>query len=90
MPLDVYIGETPRGSGRTGPKLISLAVHGVAFVGLMNAPRVELPQATKSEYKQAFEGKEDQFIWFRFNKKLPDVTPANAKRQQKPPPPLTY
>jgi TonB family protein len=50
----------------------------------MNAPQIKLPEASKSEYKQAIEGKEQKLVWYKFKKELPDVRPPAAKPERKP------
>lgn len=66
-----------------GPLAMSAALHGTAFFALMHAPEIKLPEPSKSEYKQAIEGKEQKLVWYRF-KELPEVTPPRAKSEQKP------
>ena len=61
----------------------SVALHGTAFFALMSAPEIKLPAPTKSEYKQAIEGKEEKLVWYKF-KELPDVTPPDARPERKP------
>jgi TonB family protein len=63
---------------------ISLAGHGAAFVGLMYAPTIQIPQREKSEYKLAIEGKEDKLVWYKFEKELPRVTPPKPKADRRP------
>jgi hypothetical protein len=66
------------------PLAISLAAHALAFIALMYAPQVKLPEPGKSEYKQAIEGKEPKLLWYKFNKELPDVSSkTSAKRPVK-------
>ncbi len=69
---------------RPGPLAVSLLIHVTAFFALINAPEIKLPEASKSEYKQAIEGKEDKLVWFKFNNALPDVTPPRAKAERRP------
>jgi TonB family protein len=69
---------------RPGPLAVSLLLHGSAFFALMNAPEIRLPEQAKSEYRQAFEGKETKLVWYEFKKTLPDVRPLDAKRETKP------
>jgi TonB family protein len=63
---------------------VSLGLHGVAFLVLMEAPAVELPRASESEYRQAISGKEDKIVWYKFRKELPRVTPPVAKKDKRP------
>ncbi|HWE49295.1 MAG TPA: TonB family protein [Bryobacteraceae bacterium] len=63
------------------PLAISLAGHALAFIALMYAPTVQLPEPGKSEYKQAIEGKESKLVWYKLNKELPNVA-AKAKSQR--------
>jgi TonB family protein len=88
MSLTLYIDgqdlDSRRGPRkRLGPLVISAALHGTAFFALMNAPEIMLPEPAKSEYKQAIEGREEKLVWYRF-KELPDVTPPEARPEQKP------
>ena len=64
---------------------MSLGIHVSAFFGLMYMPpiRLSVPQPSPSEYQQAFAGKEDKIVWYKF-KELPSITPpatAKAHRQ---------
>jgi TonB family protein len=77
MSLSVYIDGAGR-PRRLRPLAISAAIHGAAFLALMNAPAIRLPERSQSEYKQAIAGKEEKLVWYRL-KSLPDVTPPEAK-----------
>ena len=83
MSLSVYT-DGGRNRKRPGPLAISLLLHGGAFFALMNAPEIQLPEQSKSAYKQAIEGKENKLVWYQFKKDLPNVTPPEAKPQQEP------
>jgi TonB family protein len=85
MSLEVYIDGGKRRRGRPGPLAVSVLLHGAAFFALMNAPEIRLPEPSKSEYKQAIEGRENKLVWYRFKKDLPDVTPPHARAPQEPP-----
>ena len=63
------------------PLAISLTAHALAFIALMYAPAVQLPEPGKSEYKMAIEGKEPKLIWYKFNKELPDVSSKSRARR---------
>jgi TonB family protein len=63
---------------------ISLAVHATAFVALMHAPEIRLPQASPSEYRQAIAGKEEKLVWYKFNKALPNVNQPRAQAGKQP------
>ena len=69
---------------RSGPLVTSFVIHAGAFVALLSTGPIKLPEPAKSEYKQAFEGKEEKFVWFRFNKELPEVTPPKTKADRRP------
>ncbi len=84
MSLNVYINGPGRERRRPGPLAVSLLLHGGAFYALMNAPQIKLPEPAKSEYKLAIEGKETKLVWYKFDKKLPAVTPLEAKAERKP------
>ncbi len=83
MSLSLYIDGAGKRRRRLGPLATSAAVHGVAFFALIHASAIRLPEPSKSEYKQAIEGKEEKLIWYKF-KELPDVTPPQAKAEPKP------
>jgi len=85
MAFSLFSKQTTSTHGRRGFSLaLSVAIHGIGFVLLMNAPEIRLPPPGKSEYKQAVEGKEDKVVWYRFNEKLPDI--ATPRAQTKPTP----
>ncbi len=83
MSLSVYIDGAGRPARRLRPLAVSAAIHGAAFLALMNAPQIRLPERSQSEYKQAIAGKEEKLVWYRL-KSLPDVTPPETKAEQKP------
>ena len=60
MSLNVYMDGAERARKRPGPLAVSLFIHVTAFFALINAPEIKLPEASKSEYKQAIEGKEEK------------------------------
>jgi TonB family protein len=65
---------------------ISLGLHVAAFFGLMYAPPMSLPTLpapSPSEYQQAFAGKEDKIVWYKF-RDLPDVSPKDSPRARQP------
>src|SRR4051812_17984024 len=65
---------------------ISLGLHVATFLALMYAPPISLPALpppSPSEYQQAFAGKEDKIVWYKF-KELPDITPPDARKARKP------
>jgi len=86
MSLNAYMDGGPAAARkRPAPLAISLALHGAAFVLLMHAPEIKLPEPSKSEYKQAIEGRETKLVWYEFKKELPDVRPSQSKAGEKPP-----
>jgi TonB family protein len=66
---------------KTRSVAISLAGHATAFVLLMNAPEIKLPQASPSAYQLAIAGKEEKLVWYQFKKEMPNVTPPDAKAE---------
>src|SRR5689334_5522840 len=84
MSLELYIDGGKRNRKRPAPLAISLLLHAAAFFALMNAPQIHLPEPSKSEYKQAIEGRENKLVWYQFKKGLPDVAPPRAKAADKP------
>jgi len=83
MSLSVYIEGAGRPGRRLPPLAISAALHVAAFLALMYAPKIALPEQAQSEYKQAIAGKEEKLVWYRL-KSLPDVRPPESKAEQKP------
>src|SRR5579862_530476 len=83
MSLSLYIDGSGKPRRRLSPLAISAAIHGTAFLALMNAPAIKLPERSQSEYKQAIAGKEDKLVWYKL-KTLPDVSPPQAKAERKP------
>ncbi len=82
MSLSIYIDGAGR-PRRLKPLAVSAAIHGAAFLALMNTPQIRLLERSQSEYRQAIAGKEEKLVWYRL-KSLPDVTPPEAKAEQKP------
>ena len=65
---------------------ISLGLHVATFFALMYAPPIslpKLPEKSPSEYEQAFKGKEDKIVWYKF-KELPNISPPNSPAVRKP------
>lgn len=62
---------------------VSLVLHTAAFLAFMEAPGIELPRASETEYKQSFQGKEEKIVWYKFRKELPAVRPARAKADKR-------
>jgi TonB family protein len=80
------VGLEPGGARkeRSVSLAVSLGLHAIVFVALMEAPGVQLPRASESEYKQAISGKEEKIVWYKFRKELPRVTPPAAKKDKRP------
>jgi TonB family protein len=57
---------------------ISITLHAAAFVALVHAPAVRLPQPSESEYKQSFAQNESKIVWYKFKHELPKVSPPRA------------
>ncbi len=83
MSLTLYLDGAGKRRGDFRPRAISAAVHGIAFLALIHAPAIRLPQPAQSEYKQAIAGKEQKLVWYKF-KELPSVIPPRAKAERKP------
>jgi len=64
------------------PLAISLVAHGAAFIALMYAPTIKLPEPSPSEYKQAIAGKEARLVWYKL-KEIPEVASKPAKTPAK-------
>lgn len=84
MSLSVYIDGAKTDATRSGPRVVSLLLHGAAFFGLMHAPTIRLPEQSKSAYKLAIEGKETKLVWYKFEKKLPAVKPLKTEADSRP------
>lgn len=83
MSLSLYLDGAGKRHAEVTPRVISAAVHGIAFIALIHAPSIELPRPAQSEYKQAIAGKEQKLVWYKF-KELPAVVPPRAKAERKP------
>lgn len=71
---------------KTRSLVTSLGLHVAAFFGLMYSPPLSmptLPSASPSEYQQAFAGKEDQIVWYKFHD-LPDIAPKSSPKSRQP------
>jgi len=61
---------------------VSLAIHGLILAWLASGPVREEP---KSLYAQAIAPHASKLVWYDFREKLPDVSPAAARRPAQPP-----
>jgi len=82
------IGQTPwprRDSGKPRALAISLGLHIASFCALMYAPPISLsvPLPSPTEYQQAFAGKEDKIVWYKF-RDLPEITPKKSPQSRQP------
>ena len=85
------VWQTPQVSlsperGKQRALAISLGLHVAAFFGLMYTPPNSLPSLpppSPSEYQQAFAGKEDRIVWYKF-RELPNIVPQGAPKARKP------
>src|SRR5215472_4768490 len=79
-------GETqePRTSRKPLSVTASLLLHAGVFGLLMQAPPIDLPPRSPSEYKQAFEGKESRLVWYKLPQKLPNVNSEAPRREKRP------
>jgi TonB family protein len=84
MTLHIRIKRPKTDWARWRALAISLAGHAAAFVALMHAPEIRLPQASPSEYQQAIAGREAKLVWYKFNNPLPDIDPLSAEAEPKP------
>src|SRR5580704_8569047 len=72
--------------GKPRALAISAGLHVASFFALMYAPPLSLPtlpSPSPSEYQQAFAGKEDKIVWYKFHD-LPDISPQNSPKAQGP------
>jgi TonB family protein len=75
-----------RNPGKERAFAVSLGLHVAAFFALMYTPPFgvpSLPPPSPSEYQQAFAGKEDKIVWYKF-RDLPEITPRKAPEKQQP------
>jgi TonB family protein len=73
-------------SGRLPSLAISLGLHAGVLLAILYAPSVSLPSLPKpspSEYQQAFAGKEDRIVWYKF-KQLPKISPQSSPHARQP------
>jgi len=85
MSLNTYIeGAAQRQKRAPLPLAMSATLHVTAFVLIMHAPTIKLPEQSPSAYKQAIEGRETKLVWYRFEKTLPAVKPPDARSELKP------
>jgi TonB family protein len=67
---------------RPAPFAVSLLTHGLILVWLASGPVREKP---KSLYAQVIAPHASKLVWYNFREKLPDVSPAAARRPAQPP-----
>jgi TonB family protein len=84
MKLQSKIGWPEAKRNHSRAMAISLGIHVTAFLALMNAPEIKLPQANPSAYQLAIAGNEEKLVWYKFDKALPSVSPQGAQAEQKP------
>jgi TonB family protein len=79
-------GETrePRTSRKPLSVTASLFLHGGVFFLLMEAPPIDVPPRSPSEYKQAIEGNESRLVWYKLPEKLPNVNSEAPRREKQP------
>lgn len=73
-------------SGRLPSLAISLGLHVGVLLILFQAPNISLPSLPKpspSEYQQAFAGKEDKIVWYKFQQ-LPKISPESSPHARQP------
>jgi TonB family protein len=69
---------------RRGWMAFSTGLHAVAFWTFLQAPALRLPRPSESEYRLKIAGKEDQIVYFKFRRELPQVTPPKANPMRDP------
>src|ERR1039458_10341181 len=62
---------------RPAPFAVSLLTHGLILAWVASGPVREEP---KSLYAQAIDPHASKLVWYNFREKLPDVSPAAARR----------
>ena len=78
--------SVPWDPGKPRSLAISACLHVAAFFGLMYSPPIGLPSIpppSPSEYQQAFAGKEDKIVWYRF-RELPKIDPQRSPQSRQP------
>ncbi len=78
------VGYSFRGGRRGMAAAISGSLHLAAFIALVHAPAVKLPQPSESEYRQSFTGKEQKIVWYKFRRELPHVAPSKTAAASQP------
>jgi TonB family protein len=77
---------SPLNRGKVRALAVSLALHATSFFLLMQAPPLSvptLPPPSPSEFEQAFKGKEDKIVWYKF-RELPRITPQKPLQPRPP------
>jgi TonB family protein len=72
--------------GRLPSLAISMGLHVGVLLALLYAPDASLPSLPKpspSEYQQAFAGKEDKIVWYKFQQ-LPKISPQSSPQARQP------
>jgi TonB family protein len=72
--------------GKLPSLAVSTGLHVGAFFALMYAPPISLPSLPKpspGEYEQAFAGKEDKIVWYKF-RELPKISPQSSPHARQP------
>ena len=65
---------------------ISVGLHAGVLLALLYGPSVSMPSLPKpspSEYQQAFAGKEDKIVWYKF-RQLPKISPQSSPHARQP------
>lgn len=74
---------------RSGPRplalALSLALHGVLIGLAAFFPELGPPEKPRSLYEQVIAPQESKLVWYKFQEKLPEVSPAESQRAPRPP-----
>ena len=70
---------------RPKPFAVSLILHATAFSVAVFGPAPGPVKKPKSVYEQVFAANEKKLVWYRFNSKLPEVSPLERRGISQPP-----
>ena len=78
----MLLRETQNSGPRPAPVLFSLAVHFALLSWVALSPR-GVPEQPKSLYRRVFEPNEKKLVWYRFARKLPEISSPDPEPESK-------
>ncbi|MEO7653769.1 MAG: hypothetical protein ABIZ80_25205, partial [Bryobacteraceae bacterium] len=78
----MLLRETHNSGPRPAPVVFSLVVHFALLGWVALGPRA-VPERSKSLYQRVFEPNEKKLVWYRFSKKLPDISSSEPEPESK-------